>query len=510
MNVVWFKRDLRAARNRALVACAAMGAPVLPLYVIEPDLWRQPDMSCRQYAFIAQCLEELREDLGALGQPLVVRVGDVETVLEALSQQFSIQHIFSHEETGNAWTYTRDKAVKSWCVRNAVQWTELWQNGVVRRLKSRNGWANNWERRMRMPVPATLSALAPIDGMDIGTIPTAEQLGLKWDGCQSPQTGGRQAGLACLDSFLTKRGARYRSDMSSPLTAFEGCSRLSPYIAQGTLSIQEVANAIAQQQNLLNSALDHPGPWRGSLSSFSGRLHWHCHFIQKLEDEPSLEFDEQHPAYRGIRPGTPDAHRLRAWERGETGLPFVDACMRCLHATGWMNFRMRAMLVSVASYHLWLDWRHTGQQLARLFVDYEPGIHWPQMQMQSGTTGINTIRIYNPVKQGLDQDPDGHFVRQWIPELALVPTAYIHHPWTWDKAPTILDRNYPLPVVDHIDAAKEARQKIWAVRKGDTYRQTAQAIQAKHGSRKSGLKMTGQRSKTKAHLPKRQLSLDLG
>ncbi|HBM13461.1 MAG TPA: deoxyribodipyrimidine photolyase, partial [Rhodospirillaceae bacterium] len=266
-------------------------------------------------------------------------------------------------------------------------------------------------------------------------------------------------------------------------------------------------NATAQRQGRLNAD---SGPWRGSLSSFSGRLHWHCHFMQKLEDEPSLEFDEQHPAYRGIRPGTPDAHRLRAWERGETGLPFVDACMRCLHATGWMNFRMRAMLVSVASYHLWLDWRQTGHHLTRLFVDYEPGIHWPQMQMQSGTTGINTIRIYNPVKQGMDQDPDGHFVRQWIPELAVVPTAYIHHPWTWDKAATIMDKHYPLPLIDPIEAAKEARQKIWDVRKGDAYRQTAQAIQAKHGSRKSGLKMTGRRSKTKAQKPVRQLSLDLG
>ena len=103
--------------------------------------------------------------------------------------------------------------------------------------------------------------------------------------------------------------------------------------------------------------------------------------------------------------------RLAAWEAGETGLPFVDACMRYLRATGWLNFRMRSMLVAVASYHLWLDWRATGPHLARQFTDYEPGIHWPQVQMQSGTTGMNTVRIYNPVKQGRDQDPAGVFTR---------------------------------------------------------------------------------------------------
>ena len=140
--------------------------------------------------------------------------------------------------------------------------------------------------------------------------------------------------------------------------------------------------------------------------------------------------------------------------KGETGLPFVDACMRSLNATGWINFRMRAMLMAVASYHLWLDWRAPGEHLARQFTDYEPGIHWPQVQMQSGTTGINTVRIYNPVKQGHDQDPDGAFVRRWVPELRDVPDAFIHEPWRWEQAGSVLDRVYPAPIVDHLAAAE--------------------------------------------------------
>ena len=96
--------------------------------------------------------------------------------------------------------------------------------------------------------------------------------------------------------------------------------------------------------------------------------------------------------------------------------------MRALRHHGWINFRMRAMLMSVASYQLWLPWRQSGEALARLFVDYEPGIHWNQCQMQSGTSGINTVRIYNPIKQGLDHDPEGRFIRQWLPELRDVPS----------------------------------------------------------------------------------------
>ena len=117
--------------------------------------------------------------------------------------------------------------------------------------------------------------------------------------------------------------------------------------------------------------------------------------------------------------------------------------MRYLDHGGWLNFRMRAMLVAVASYHLWLDWRDTGPHLARMFTDYEPGIHWPQMQMQSGTTGMNTVRIYNPVKQGTDQDPGGVFTRRWVPELAEIPDAFLQAPWGWEGAGRILGKRYP-------------------------------------------------------------------
>ena len=233
-----------------------------------------------------------------------------------------------------------------------------------------------------------------------------------------------------------------------------------------------------------------------------GRLHWHCHFMQKLEDEPALEHQNIHPGYNSLRqPSDTDAARLTAWQNGETGLPFVDACMRYLSATGWLNFRMRAMLMAISSYHLWLHWRMPGLHLARQFVDYEPGIHWPQVQMQSGTTGINTVRIYNPIKQGHDQDPEGEFVRRWVPELAEIEGGAIHEPWKTPLAASLLDKRYPMPIVDYLQSAREARQKIYAIRKDAGFRSQAASILDKHGSRKS--QNTGFRRRKRAAQDKR-------
>jgi len=150
---------------------------------------------------------------------------------------------------------------------------------------------------------------------------------------------------------------------------------------------------------------------------------------------------------------------------------------------------MRAMVQSIASYHLALDWRATGLRLARLFTDYEPGIHWSQVQMQAGQAGINTPRIYNPVKQGLDQDPEGIFTRRWLPELARVPLAFLQEPWRMDidmqrTANCMLGVDYPHPIVDHENAARAARERLTQIRRSAGYGSEAKRVFAKHGSRK--------------------------
>ena len=488
LQIVWFKRDLRIVDHKPLAAASERG-PVLPLYVVEPELWQQPDASERQWLFCRESIVELRQALADLGQPLVVRSGDVVQVLERARRQFGIDGLWSHEETGNGWTYQRDKRVAAWARAHGIQWLEIPQFGVIRRLRSRQGWAQRWEKQMAEPIAPVPASLQSLDDLDPGAIPDRPTDGLPPDPCPFRQTGGRFKALLELEDFLNNRAPHYSRSISSPNTAFRGCSRLSAYLAWGCLSMREVIQRSRR--------------FRGrGVSSFESRLHWHCHFIQKLESEPRIEWDDFHPFMRGIR--EVDADRLEAWSEGRTGVPFVDACMRALKAHGWINFRMRAMLMSFASYNLWLPWRDSGLHLARLFVDYEPGIHWSQCQMQSGSTSINTIRIYNPIKQGLDHDPDGTFIRQWCPELARLPAAQLHEPWRFT------DR-HPAPIVDCAEAARLAKDRIWTIRRSAGFERHADAIQRKHGSRKAGLKPTTRRRQQKRSVDSgvQQLSLEL-
>jgi deoxyribodipyrimidine photo-lyase len=503
--LVWFKRDLRLQDNPVLALAAARGGRVLPLFIAEPEGWAQPDASARQWRFVAESLATLREDLARIGAPLLVRTGPARDVLADLCAATGIREVLSLEETGNGWSYARDRAIGAWARANGITWTELPQPGVVRRLKGRDGWAARRERAIRADAAATPAALQGFP-LDPGPIPEARALGLPFDPCPGRQRGGRAAAEATLASFLDTRGQSYRRAMSSPLEAATACSRLSPHLAWGTLSPREAAQAAKTRKQQARGTRD---GWSGSMTSFEARLAWRDHFMQKLEDEPALEHRCLHSAYEGLR--SDDPARRTAWEKGETGLPFVDACMRSLIHTGWLNFRMRAMLVAVASYHLWLDWRATGPHLARMFTDYEPGIHWPQMQMQSGTTGMNTIRIYNPVKQGHDQDPTGAFTRHWCPELREVPDACLQTPWTWEGAGKLLGRAYPAPVVDVAEAARAARDRVWAIRRGDAFRAEAARIVTKHASRKdggAGRHFVNDRAR-KPRKPDAQLSLDL-
>ena len=491
--IVWFKRDLRVVDHAPLVAACAQGA-VLPLFCWEPSIWSGQDYAKQHQAFIMECLSELEISLKKIGLKLQVsNAGIIETLIKIRSQA-NIAAIYSHEETGNLASYQVDKAVANWCKIQHINWQEMPQNGVVRRLKSRNEWNKHWEQRMNAP----LQSLA-VSAIAAPTITMPQALFTQAVGIDKPkrQKGGRTTALETFNSFLDGRAAKFRGGISSPLTAVTAGSRLSPYLAYGCLSMREVVQATRDRRTWANE-VPHmfPSSLNAGLIGFESRLHWHCHFMQKLESEPEMEFENLHHAHDGMRDealsDTESQRRLQAWSRGEIGWPLVDACMAMLRETGWVNFRMRAMLMSSASYLYLLHWRGSGLHLAREFLDYEPGIHWPQSQMQSGTTGINTLRIYNPIKQAQEQDPRGAFVRHWLPALKNVPDTWIFEPYLMPKVQQlhygcVLDKDYPTPIVDIAKAMREARANITLARKKDGVYAETQAVIKKHASRKGML-----------------------
>lgn len=496
-QLVWFKRDLRIFDQRPLAQAAALG-PVLCLYIYEPELLMAADFDAAHLQFINQSLADLRQQLRRLGGELTIRTGEAVQVLRELCQQHGIHQIWAHEETTNALGYARDRRVRAWAKTSGLRFTELPQTGVVRRLADRDGWAKLWNQRMYQPLTPPPTRLNAVTEPDPGSLRSAESLGVAGIPRGELQSGGESVARQTLYSFLNERGENYRRGMSSPLTAFEQCSRLSPYLAYGNLSMRTVLQAatersdqcrVAQATGSERERSENWSAWRQSLSSFQGRLRWHCHFMQKLEDQPDIEFQNMNRAFDGLREEQFNQAHFEAWCAGQTGYPMIDACMRALRETGWINFRMRAMLVSFASYHLWLHWRPTALYLARLFLDYEPGIHYSQVQMQSGVTGINTVRIYSPIKQVKDQDPEGKFIRRYVPELDGVPDHLLAEPHRM----TILEqsfygcqigRDYPAPIVDHTTAYQAARERIHNAKRSTPAREAARAVHQKHGSRR--------------------------
>ncbi len=501
---VWLKRDLRVVDHPALAeACArARGGAVFALFLYEPEVLSQPEWDPSHTEFQRECLVDAEAALRKLGVRLVTRRGEAVAMFEQVRRDTGLRLLVAHEETGTGVTYARDRRVRRWAREAGVEFLEVPQTGVVRRLQSRNGWNRLWETRMEAvravpPRPAGTGDRSSILRLETAGLLACRDLGQPAD-TKDRQRGGEGAAATVLADFLERRGRHYSGGISSPLSAPTSCSRLSAHLAFGAISMRTVWQASEARRREVVAALAtaaHPREraelkgWQRSLKAVQSRLHWHCHFMQKLEDEPGIEFHNMLRAADGLREHEVSAERLTAWQAGRTGYPLVDACIRSLVATGWLTFRMRAMLVSFASYSLWLHWRPTGLFLARHFLDFEPGIHWSQLQMQSGTTGINTLRIYNPSKQALEQDPRGIFIRRWLPELVGVPPAHVHMPWTMPvdvqrAAGCVIGRDYPAPIVDHATAVREAKRRLAAVRNAPDARAEARGVAHRHGSRR--------------------------
>ena len=461
INIIWLKRDLRLQDNEAIFNALKSEKRVLLLYVFEKSLLSDAHYSERHWNFIKQSIKDLNEDLLKFNTKILCVTSEVVTTCNQLLNYYKINTVFSHQETGLLITYTRDKDFTRYCRNNSMNWVENNNNGVLRGLLNRNDWFNKWDDFMYKP---TLDyQLEESDFVSIDEIRKIEGAFFVTD-LETPkdkifQKGGTKMAWKYANSFFETRHINYMHHISKPALARESCSRLSPYIAWGNVSIRQVFQKALASKNDAN---------KKHLGAFVSRLRWQAHFIQKFEMEHTMEEASVNKGYHKLKKSVSLKYQ-KAWRDGYTGFPLVDASMRCLNETGYLNFRMRSMLVSFFTHILWQPWQDATHHLSQQFLDFEPGIHFSQMQMQAAETGINTIRIYSPLKNSIEHDSDATFIKKWVPELAQLSTPFIHEPYLMTPldqqfANFELGKDYPKPIVDIKQTRKKASDILYKMR----------------------------------------------
>lgn len=483
MIIHWFKRDLRLQDNESLSKALAHAqkkqSPLLLVYIFEPSLVNDEHYDVRHWRFVYESLKDIQQRLNPFKVRLFVEFAEAENAFDYLCEHSEIEAVYSYQEIGILKTFRRDLALKKFFQKRNITWNETPTIGVSRGLRNRKHWLKRWQKEIK-------AEQFHISVEELANSMYSESTEYLYPQHKVPvefktpnddfQYGGESEGHELLESFVNDRARYYMQSISKPLASRTGCSRLSPYLAWGNLSVRQVyqrqLQARREQKNSFN------------FSNFASRLRWQSHFMQKFESECEMEFRNLNVGFDELD-RVFDEEKFTAWSTGQTGFPLVDACMRCLHVTGYINFRMRAMLVSFATELLWLPWQDVAKHLARVFLDFEPGIHYPQIQMQAGVTGINSIRIYNPVKQSYDNDSNAEFIYEWCPELKVLPVELVHEPWNltpFDEVfhNFVLCRDYPKPIIDSEVAARHARNKLFGLKKTYKVQVENQRILARH------------------------------
>jgi len=451
----WFRNDLRLRDNTALAEAARRCDALAAVWVFDDRILKSPRTGAPRVRFLLACLEKLAADLAARSVPLWVRHGDPTAELDRLLEQHGFELLsFNRDTTPTA--VRRDARVREAAEKRGVTIVERSDRVVFQadEIRTRTGgpysvftpYARRWRERFEAdPRPPQRAPRLPgWDGKAASDpLPDADKLGFGDDGTELPPAG-EEAARRRLRYFLEDRVARYGEDRDVP--AVDGTSRLSPHLRFGTLSVRDCVAAAREV-----AAAD-PKRARGA-EKWETELVWREFYAALLEENPRVLRQEWKPEYAGVR--WDEAPELfDAWCHGRTGFPFVDAGMRQLLETGWMHNRVRMVVASFLTKDLLVDWRRGEEWFLQRLLDGDPASNnggW-QWAASTGADAAPYFRIFNPVSQGERFDPEGAYVRRWVPELAGLSGKAVHRPW---DSP-MLSGGYPAPVVDHAERREEA------------------------------------------------------
>ncbi|MFB6194105.1 MAG: FAD-binding domain-containing protein [Halobaculum sp.] len=443
--VVWHREHLRTTDNPALARAVETADRVCPLFVIDPTFYGEGSLACdARIQFLHECLSDLDDQYrDRTDGSLTLGHGDPLDVLDRFHTRG--WDVFAVDAPTGRYGHRRDRAA-----RDRFDAVFLGGDGLVRGTDDpRDGWQETVESFLTAdPFEWTAGDAAVTDLITpITTDRVAEAYGIDPEKTVE-RTGGTTAAWERLEAFVARIGS-YPGSISSPVDAREGTSGLSPYLKYGCLSVREAYQYVQRE-----------APDCRGTELFVSRLFWNLHYRQKVLDWPGWLDTAVNPVLAGFNADSHDSELVERWKEGRTGYPMVDASMRCLRETGWLNFRMRAMCVSFYYHVLHQPWQIGADYFHEQLFDSVAAINYTQWQYQCGLVGKPGLRLYNPRKQVRDQDPDGEFITRWVPELADLPTEFLDRPEhtprsVQEECGVILGETYPYPVREY-EAAKEA------------------------------------------------------